>query len=109
MVTIAPFQEKKILTVINIFTVEPENQERLINVLIEADQLIKMLPGYISTNVHRSLDGTKVTNYTQWENAEALDAMLHNPAARTHLQELYQLAVKVEPTRYEVIYSAEAH
>lgn len=108
MVTITTSQERKILTVINVFTVKPENQERLIQILLEADRLIKLLPGYISTNIHRSLDGGKVTNYTQWENASALDAMLNNPETRPHLQELYQLAVKIEPARYEVIYSAEA-
>ena len=108
MVTITTFQERKILTVINVFTVEPEKQERLISVLLEADQLMKMLPGYVSASFHRSLDGTKVTNYAQWESVEALNAMLRNPEARPHLEELQQLVVKMEPTRYEVVYTAEA-
>jgi heme-degrading monooxygenase HmoA len=97
---------RKILTLINVFTVKPENQQRLIDILIEADQsVIKTLPGYISANFHRSLDGTKVTNYTQWESAEALEAMLKHPKALPHLQAIRELAEKVEPGRYEVVYS----
>lgn len=97
---------RKILTLINVFTVKPENQQRLIDVLTEADQsVIKELPGYISANFHRSLDGTKVTNYAQWESNEALEAMLKHPQAMLHLQTVRELAEKVEPARYEVVYS----
>jgi len=107
MVTITT--DKQVLTLINVFTVKPEHQQQLIDILVEADQTImKRLPGYISASIHRSLDRTKVTNYARWENAEALEAMLHNPEAIPHLQALRQIAEKVEPCRYEVVYSAEA-
>lgn len=107
MVTIST--AKNMLTLINVFTVKPEHQQQLLDILVEADQTVmKNLPGYISANFHRSLDGTKVTNYTQWESMEALDAMLHNPAAMPHLQLIRQIAEKVEPARYEVVYSYSA-
>ena len=107
MVTITT--DNQVLTLINVFTVKPEHQQQLIDILIEADQAImKRLPGYVSASIHRSLDGTKVTNYARWSNAEALEAMLHNPEAIPHLQALRQIAEKVEPSRYEVVYSAEA-
>ena len=97
---------RKILTLINVFTVKPEHQQRLIDILVEADQsVIKTLPGYISANFHRSLDGTKVVNYTQWESAEALDAMLKHPASMPHLKAIRELVEKFEPVRYEVVYS----
>ncbi len=97
---------RNILTLINVFTVKPENQQQLLDILIDADSLIiSTLPGYISANFHRSLDGTKVTNYTQWESAQALDAMLKNPRAMPHLQSIRELAEKIEPGRYEVVYS----
>ncbi len=97
---------RKILTLINVFTVRPENQQRVIDVLVEVDKsVMKTMPGFISANIHRSLDGTKVTNYAQWESVEALEAMLENPEAIPHLQALRQLAEKVEPGRYEVVYS----
>jgi heme-degrading monooxygenase HmoA len=97
---------KKILTVINIFTVRPEDQQRLVDVLVAADTaVIKELPGYISANVHRSIDGTKVTNYAQWESNAALEAMLKHPEASAHLREIRQIAVEMNLGRYEVVYS----
>ena len=106
MVTITP--GRKILTLINVFTVEPEDQQHLLDVLIEADQVVKQLPGYISANFHRSSDGTRVVNYTQWESKAALDAMLRHPQAGEHLLTVRQIAKKFEPIYCEVVYSAEA-
>ena len=103
MTTIAT--ERKILTLINVFTVRPEKQQQLINVLVEAgESVMKTLPGFISANLHRSLDGTKVTNYAQWESREAWEAMLHNPLAIPHLHACTELAEKAEPYLYEVVY-----
>ncbi len=107
MVTIST--RENVLTLINVFTVKPEHQQELLDILVDVDQkVMRSLPGYISANFHRSLDGTKVTNYTQWESVEALDAMLRNPAAMPHLQLIRQIAEKVEPARYEVVYSCSA-
>lgn len=106
MSTISVTKDKNMVTLINVFTVKPENQQELIDVLVEADRtVIKKLPGYISANFHRSLDGTKVTNYAQWESNEALDAMLKHPEAGKHLQEVRRLAEKFEAGRYVVVYS----
>jgi hypothetical protein len=32
-------------------------------------------PGYVSANIHRSLDGTTVADYAQWQ-SRGLEAML---------------------------------
>ncbi len=53
--------------------------------------MIRYLPGFISANLHRSIDGTKVINYAQWESPEALDAMRRNPEAAAHLRALGQI------------------
>ncbi|HYY45753.1 MAG TPA: antibiotic biosynthesis monooxygenase family protein [Candidatus Angelobacter sp.] len=91
-----------IVTLINVFTVTPENQERLIQVLDDATEAVmRKLPGFISANIHRSLDGTRVTNYAQWESRRAFEAMLADPAARPHMQAAAALA-SYEPHLYEV-------
>jgi quinol monooxygenase YgiN len=96
------------VTLINVFTVAPENQQRLVDVLSEATEtVINKLPGFISANIHRSLDGTKVVNYAQWCRREDLEAMLENPAALPHLQQAAELAT-FEPHLYEVAYVDEA-
>jgi heme-degrading monooxygenase HmoA len=82
-----------IVTLINVFTVAPENQRRLVELWQDAtDEVICHLSGFISANIHRSLDGTKVVNYAQWDNREAFTAMLQHPEASARLNELAELA-----------------
>ena len=60
-------QDQDVVTLINVFTVAPEDQQRLVDLLVEAtEEAISKQPGYVSANIHRSLDGTRVTNYVQW-------------------------------------------
>jgi quinol monooxygenase YgiN len=100
--------ERKILTLINVFTVKPENQQRLVDILLAADtSIMKNLPGYISASIHRSIDGTRVTNYAQWESVEAMETMLKNPLAMPHLKDIRELAQEMNLGRYEVVYSEE--
>jgi quinol monooxygenase YgiN len=95
---------RDLVTLINVFTVAPEKQQRLVDLLIEAtDAVMKELPGFISANIHRSLDGTRVVNYAQWRRREDFEAMLQNPVARPHLQESASIAT-FEPNLYEVVH-----
>jgi heme-degrading monooxygenase HmoA len=106
MTTITP--NKHIFTLMNVFTVQPENQQRLVDLLIKAIKLtMKKQPGYISANIHKSLDGTRVTNYAQWRSKDDFEAMLENPEAAKHMQEASQLAIKFEPHLYEVSFIDE--
>lgn len=57
-------KDTDIVTFINVFTVAPENQHRLVELLVETtEDLMSKLPGFISANIHKSLDGTQVVNY----------------------------------------------
>ena len=86
-------KDNKCVTLINVFTVEPENQQRLLDVLTEAtEKFMSHQPGFISANLHKSLDGKRVTNYAQWASAEEYQAVLQNPAAHSHMDEATQLA-----------------
>ena len=106
MTEIAP--GKDLVTLVNVFMVAPENQQRLLEVLVEATQkVIRHMPGFISANFHRSLDGTRVLNYAQWRRREDLDAMLQHPDALPHLQEAARLAT-FEPRLHEVVHVDEA-
>ena len=97
-----------VVTLINVFTVEPEDQQRLVDVLIQATEAVmNKLPGYVSANIHRSLDGRRVANYAQWRSRDAFDAMLQHPEARVHMGEAARLA-SFEPSLYEVVYSDTA-
>ncbi|MEO7297115.1 MAG: antibiotic biosynthesis monooxygenase family protein [Verrucomicrobiota bacterium] len=96
-------KDKKLVTLINIFTVEPAKQQQLVDLLIHATETsMRHLPGFISANIHRSFDGTMVANYAQWRSKGDLEAMQKNPAAMPHMKEAAALA-KFEPGLYEVV------
>jgi len=74
MVTIR--KGRDVLTLVNVFSVRPENQQKLVDMLVEAtDKTMKKLPGFLSASIHRSLDGTRVVNYAQWRSKEDFEAM----------------------------------
>lgn len=98
--TIAADQE--LTTLVNVFTVEPDAQQVLVDLLIEAtDRLMRHLPGFISANIHASLDGTRVANYAQWRSVEDFQTMLQDPAAGQHFEAINGLAT-AEPHLYRV-------
>jgi len=94
---------RKLLTLINVFTVEPANQRRLLELLARATETsVRHAPGFISSSLHRGLDGTKVTMYAQWRSAEDYQAMRENPAPLPYFQEALTIA-KFDPGMYEVV------
>jgi len=102
MTSISP--RGNLVTLVNVFTVEPDKQQALVDLLTRAtDETIQHLPGFISANIHRSLDGVRVTNYAQWRSREDFEAMLHSPAAAPHLKDAAALAISVDPHLYDVV------
>jgi quinol monooxygenase YgiN len=90
------------VVMINVFTVEPENQQKLIDILTTATLgSVDQEPGFISATLHRSLDGSKVTMYARWKDAEAYAAMRRKPG-RPSLAQALQIA-KFEPGMYEIV------
>jgi len=54
---------REIMTLVNIFTVSPDNQSALCQLLVRAtEETMRALPGFVSASIHRSQDGTKVIN-----------------------------------------------
>jgi heme-degrading monooxygenase HmoA len=91
------------LTLINIFTVSPERQGELVALLGRAtEEVMRTLPGFISANIHRSLDGKRVANYAQWRSKADFEAMQKNPDAAKHMKAAAALAENIEPVLYEV-------
>jgi quinol monooxygenase YgiN len=90
-------------TLINVFTVEPEQAAKLAGLLDDATETVmRHVPGFISANIHVSTDGTRVLNYAQWESAEAYQAMLADPTAREHMAPAAALASSFDPHVYTV-------
>ena len=92
-----------VITLINVFTVEPANQQRLVELLTEATEVsVRQAPGFVSASLHRSTDGTKVTMYAQWRSLEAYQAMRGDPAPLPFFREALTIAT-FEPGIYEVV------
>jgi quinol monooxygenase YgiN len=99
--TTPPTQNESV-TLINVFTVDPLNQERLIELLTRATETsVRHAPGFISANLHRSIDGAKVTMVAKWRSAEEYQAMRSDPAPLPFLQEALTIA-KFDPGMYQV-------
>ena len=76
MATIATKNE--VITVIVIFTVEPERQQELIDAIAEFTETVKQQPGFVSANIHKSIDGLKVANYAQWQSKADYNNFVNN-------------------------------
>jgi heme-degrading monooxygenase HmoA len=99
---------QQVTTLINVFTVAPEDQQRLVDLLVEAtEQVMSKQPGYLAANIHRSLDGTKVTNYAHWRSPQDFQALARNPEVAAHMRRAQELAT-FEPALYEVVFTHHA-
>jgi quinol monooxygenase YgiN len=95
-------QTDRFLTVINVFTVAPSDQARLIELLTRAtESSVRYVPGFIAAALHRSLDGRKVTMYAQWRSLEDYERMRARPDASPFLAEALTIAT-FDPGMYEV-------
>ncbi|HTP49560.1 MAG TPA: antibiotic biosynthesis monooxygenase [Anaeromyxobacteraceae bacterium] len=91
-----------LVTLINVFEVEPERQPELVELLQRATATVmRHLHGFVSANIHRSIDGARVANYAQWRSIEDFNRMLANPEAQVHMREAGAMA-KAAPVLYRV-------
>jgi len=83
----------EITTLINVFVVEPEDQEKLIQVLKEGtEMLFSKQPGYISASFHKSKDGRRVVNYGQWRSPKDIEAFRNKPEIGEYFKRVKALA-----------------
>jgi heme-degrading monooxygenase HmoA len=95
-------KDNKVATLINVFTVEPENQQKVVDMLVETtDRVMKHIPGFVSASIHKSLDGVRVVNYAQWRSKEDFEAMRNSPEAQKHMKPFFEIA-KVDFHLYKV-------
>ena len=101
-------KDRKLMTLVNVFTVSPEKQTELADLLVSAtEETMRHLPGFISASIHKSVDGTKVVNYAQWRSQADFAALKDNPKAQPHMQAAARLA-SFEPIVCEVVDSITA-
>ena len=92
------------VTMINVFTVKPEKQQQLLDLLTElTTNSMRHLPGFISASIHKSLDRTQVAVYGQWRTLTDLRNMVKVRESIPHLQAAFTLMNGAESKVYEVV------
>jgi quinol monooxygenase YgiN len=81
-----------VMTLINVFTVDPENQQKLVAVLKEGTEtLMSKRDGYIAVSIHVSKDGRRVINYSQWRSVKDIEAMRQHPDVGPYMKRVAAL------------------
>jgi quinol monooxygenase YgiN len=95
----------EVTTLVNVFTVEPENQQKLIELLQEnTGNVICGLDGWISTSLIAAKDGRRVAIYSQWRDLASVAAMRANPDMKAYFPKIAAIAT-LDSLAGEVVYS----
>jgi quinol monooxygenase YgiN len=82
-----------VTTLINVLTVDPENQQKLLELLRQnTDEVVCTLPGWVSTTFVSSKDRSRVVIYSQWRDLASLQAMQSHPQMRAYFPRIAALA-----------------
>jgi hypothetical protein len=91
------------ITLINVFTCPEVRQHDLVAAIDEAiTEILVHLKGFISANIHASLDMTRVVNYAQWATMEDIDAMQSNKDVEAHMAQIMSIAESADPRMFTV-------
>lgn len=72
-------KDNDVLTVIDIYSVEPSCQQQLVDSLVDyIETALKQQPGFVSASIHKSLDTVRVANYAQWKSRQDYEAFAKN-------------------------------
>jgi quinol monooxygenase YgiN len=99
-------KDNDLATFVNFFSVEPKNQQKLIDLWKKfVKDVAEKQPGLISANLHKSFDGTRAVNYAQWKTKEDQERMIDSDEAKAWRDDFARLA-EVNPNFYNVIYTS---
>lgn len=87
------------ITLINVYNCMPDRQEELMLALGGMTEAARLLPGFRSARLHRSLNGRHVVNYAEWSDVAAWRAMVRHPSVQAHMGRIVSLAT-FEPHAY---------
>jgi|SRR3954465_15543782 len=97
-------QPKGSVAIINVFTVQPEHQQNLLEIItMYSQQVASTWPGFISARFHAGLDKTRVTSVIYWESQEACRAFVMSPETRPFLDRCQPLIQSTDSHFYSVI------
>ena len=96
--------DRNVTTLVNILTVEPENQEKLAAALNEGTEtFFSRMPGFISSSILIGKNGRLVINYSQWRTPGDIEAFRQNPNFGAYIARIAALA-KLEAVMCDVAF-----
>jgi len=95
--------DKQPVTQITVVESGPDKQAEALSVMAERARFMARQPGFISINVHRSLDGRRIVNYVEWQNQELLQQAHKSPEFRKEWGRFDKLTDDIDPHLYEVV------
>ena len=99
---------KEVATLINILTFEPENQEKVIELLRgSTENVVSRLDGWISTSFIAAKDQRRVVIYSQWRDFASVEAMRANPDMVAYFPRIAALAA-LDSFAGDVVYNHHA-
>lgn len=90
------------------FRMQPENQPKMIELAKENVGKAMKLPELVSANFHRSLDGTRVINYGQWSDKEAIENLKKQPGFSNETA-YWEGIAENEHHLYELVFSVTSN
>ena len=99
---------KEVTTLINVLTYDPENQQKLIELLrSNTESVVTRLDGWISTSFIASRDQRHVLIYSQWRDLASVEAMRTNLDMVAYFPRIAALAA-LDSFAGDVIYNHRA-
>ena len=96
------------VTQITFIEPNPGQQDEALAVMAERAAFMARQPGFISIQLHRSLDGKRIINYIQWRNLALLHAAHESPEFRREWTRFDHLTGEIDPHLYEMTHSLHA-
>ena len=104
--------DNPVVTVMVQFTVDGADQERLVEMMKDLVPAFAGQRGFISANLHKSIDGTRIVQYLQWKTMDDHLACMQNLELQTAGAEVMSYVhsgeVAMDVHVYEVVNTMEA-
>jgi len=101
-------KQPPILTLIITIDVEPRNCDALLDLIKrETTEFMQHQPGFISANLHRNAESTRLVNYGQWESRALYEQARERPEFKALSKKVEGLMRKLDVTACEVVFTEE--
>ena len=99
-------REQDVLTLIIVIDVKPQNFDALLNhIERETDGFMRRQPGFISANLHRNAEKTRIVNYGQWESQALYREARSRDEFKALSKTVEELAERIDAAPYDLVYT----